>query len=373
MNRLLARLPQARPLAITMWDFSWLERRWPGAGYEDWAESLDGLKLRGYDAVRIDAFPHLVSANPSADWDLEVHWTTQDWGSPAPNRVKVMPSLLEFIDACTEREISVALSSWFRRDRSDIRMTIQEPRDMARIWLDTLKLLGDRTNRLLYVDLCNEWPLHHWAPYFDPDSDTRLEIKDWSRPDSLSWMRESIEMIRQEYPELPLCYSFLNTDQKAEAIDLSFMDFAEPHIWMVQANESEFYQEIGYAYELNDPSGYDRVQQLAEITYREKADYWDDLLVQYIREVGKVNSEHGLPLVTTECWGIVDYKDWPLLDWGWVKDLCELGTRTACQTGNWAAIATSNFCGPQFQGMWRDVAWHQRLTRMIHESQLSVV
>jgi hypothetical protein len=25
-----------QPLAITMWDFSWLERRWPGAGYEDW-------------------------------------------------------------------------------------------------------------------------------------------------------------------------------------------------------------------------------------------------------------------------------------------------------------------------------------------------
>ena len=21
--------------AVTMWDFSWLERRWPGAGYED--------------------------------------------------------------------------------------------------------------------------------------------------------------------------------------------------------------------------------------------------------------------------------------------------------------------------------------------------
>jgi hypothetical protein len=32
-----------RPLAITMWDFSWLERRWPGAGYEDWDLALDGL------------------------------------------------------------------------------------------------------------------------------------------------------------------------------------------------------------------------------------------------------------------------------------------------------------------------------------------
>jgi hypothetical protein len=29
------------PLAITMWDFSWIERRWPGAGYEDWDDVLD--------------------------------------------------------------------------------------------------------------------------------------------------------------------------------------------------------------------------------------------------------------------------------------------------------------------------------------------
>lgn len=48
------------PLAITMWDFSWLERRWPGAGYEDWDSILDALKARGYDAVRIDAYPHLI-------------------------------------------------------------------------------------------------------------------------------------------------------------------------------------------------------------------------------------------------------------------------------------------------------------------------
>ena len=32
------------PLAITMWDFSWLERRWPGAGYDDWDLALDGLR-----------------------------------------------------------------------------------------------------------------------------------------------------------------------------------------------------------------------------------------------------------------------------------------------------------------------------------------
>ena len=36
----------AYPLAITMWDFSWLERRWPGAGYEDWDVALDELKAQ---------------------------------------------------------------------------------------------------------------------------------------------------------------------------------------------------------------------------------------------------------------------------------------------------------------------------------------
>lgn len=76
------------------------------------------------------------------------------------------------------------------------------------------------------------------------------------------------------------------------------------------------------------------------------------------------------PLVTTECWGLVDYKDWPLLKWDWVKDLCELGTITAARTGMWVGVATSNFCGPQFAGMWRDVEWHKRLTSIIRSSPL---
>jgi hypothetical protein len=52
------------PLAIAMWYFSWLERRWSGAGYEDWDMALSGLKEREYDAVRIDVFLHFVAADP---------------------------------------------------------------------------------------------------------------------------------------------------------------------------------------------------------------------------------------------------------------------------------------------------------------------
>jgi hypothetical protein len=33
-------------------------------------------------------------------------------------------------------------------------------------------------------------------------------------------------------------------------------------------------------------------------------------------------------------------------------------------------MATSNFCGPQFVGMWRDIAWHKRLTDLIKSSSI---
>jgi hypothetical protein len=53
-----------------------------------------------------------------------------------------------------------------------------------------------------------------------------------------------------------------------------------------------------------------------------------------------------------------------------VKELCELAVRTASATGRWVAMATSNFCGPKFIGMWRDVSWHQRLTDVIHQGSV---
>lgn len=40
-------------------------------------------------------------------------------------------------------------------------------------------------------------------------------------------------------------------------------------------------------------------------------------------------------------------------------------SRNRASTGAWMAIATSDFCGPQFTGMWRDVAWHNELTELV--------
>ena len=35
------------PIAITMWDFSWIERNWLGSGFENMDRALDELVERG--------------------------------------------------------------------------------------------------------------------------------------------------------------------------------------------------------------------------------------------------------------------------------------------------------------------------------------
>jgi len=357
-----------KPLAITMWDFSWLERRWPGAGYENWGLALDGLVERGYNAVRIDAFPHLVHFGAEKEWLLLPVWDQQVWGSADVNRVRVMPALIDFIAKCRDRNIRVALSTWFREDEANTRMKVTMPAIMAEIWisvLDAIKKAG-LLDSLFYVDLCNEWPGDLWAPFLQP----KVAWGEWHQPHSLAWIKESIAQVRAAYPGLPLLYSFDN-DRVENYLDYApGFDLYEHHIWMAPQNDGEFYKLAGYGYERFDPKGYSNLSLKAEAIYREKPKYWQGLLTAKIDRIAAVSKQARVPLATTECWGLVDYKDWPLLKWDWIKELCEMGASHAAATGQWCAIATSNFCGPQFQGMWRDVAWHKRLTRIIRESPL---
>lgn len=360
------------PRAITMWDFSWLERRWDGAGYEDWDLVLDELAERGYNAIRIDAYPHLIAENPAKKWMLNEVWAQQVWGSPDMNEVQVQPFLNQFLEKCRARDIKVGLSSWYRQDVDDTRMKITTPAKMAGCWLKTLQSIeaDGLLDTIMFVDLCNEWPGNHWAPYFASQY-PQVNWGQWYKDESLVWMKAALEIMRGEYPDMPFLFSFDNSEvEQYSETDTSFLDLYEHHIWMVQQNNSEFYKAVGYTYERFNHNAYKSVVANAERLYKEKPAYWQQLLVDKIERMAKVAKQNKRLVVTTECWGIVDYKDWPLLKWDWVKELCALGTLTAAKTGAWVGIATSNFCGPQFVGMWRDIQWHKELTSVIRSSPI---
>ena len=226
--------------------------------------------------------------------------------------------------------------------------------------LDSIAAAGLIGN-ILYVDLCNEFPLDVWAP-FAPKNLSRATAE------GARWMREPIALLKQSYPQLDYTFSFTSEYESWKRQDVSMLDFFENHLWMTHF--SEFYDKVGYHYERFDPIGYDNLALKAEPVYRSDVAHWKerqaygiDLLAEWARAARK-------PLITTECWAIVDYKDAPMLHWDWIKDLCESGVRHASEQGVWVAMGTSNFCGPQFHGMWRDVAWHRRMTGLIHGGPL---
>lgn len=357
-----------RPLAITMWDFSWLERRWPGAGYEDWDRALEELVERGYDAVRIDAYPHLVHAGAQAAWTLEPQWNQQLWGAQSRISVQVVPALVEFVRAAARHGVVVVLSSWFRQDLGDVRMTITTPAHLAAAWTATLDLLEreDLLGSIAYVDLCNEFPLPPWAPFlYGVASGAGFRL---SHPEVGRWMRESIDAVRSAHPGLDYTFSFAGPYDDATEVEVAPLDLIEPHLWM--STTTDYYDTVGYRFELFDPAGYDNVVARGRSTYLAEQERLDAELFAGIDHLAGWSRSAGKPLVTTECWAITDYKDWPGLEWGWVKDLNERAVLRASATGRWAAMATSNFCGPQFVEMWRDVEHHRRLTDVIHAGPL---
>lgn len=356
-----------------MWDFSWLERRWDGAGYEDWDRALDELVERGYDAVRIDAYPHLIAAGAEQEWRLRPQWNQEDWGAAEATTVRVLPALLEFIAACRDRGVLVALSTWMRQDEQETRMLITTPEDLARVWSATLDhvVAAGLADAIYFVDLGNEFPLPVWAPYMYR-AGTRATMLSRESSWVKRWLNDSVRTLRAVHPNFRYTLSSCRELRPLPGDDLGELDLLELHIWMSSNETSDFADRIGYHIDSSafDPQAYVPLSGPAELLYRSAPEFWLGKLGDHIQLVAEWSRDVGLPVVTTECWGVINYKDGPQRDWGWVKELCEFGVTTSAATGRWEAIATSNFCGPQFVGMWRDVEWHQRLTQIIKNSSV---
>ena len=360
-----------RGRANAMWDFSWLERTYAGGGYEDWGKALDELVERGYDAVRIDCYPHLVGADPDRTWTMRPCWTQHDWGAPFDVDVTPGPALVGFLDACAHRDVSVMLSSWFRQDTTDQRLAVNTPELFAASWIATLELVerAGHLDRIAFVDLANEFALSRYNAYLYPRGTTAAYVNTASRlePRLRAWVASTLALVRDAYPQLPLCYSFCTEYDTWEQQDVSAFDLLELHIWMTHPVTSSFNDGIGFdlGSSGDDPVGYETIAAKGEAYYRANTEALVADLAATIALAAAWSERASLPVVTTESWSIITYKDGPNLDWGWVKEGCQTGVDLALATGRWASLSTSNFCGPQYRGMWDDVAWHQAVTDRI--------
>lgn len=363
-------------LAITMWDHTVFSRRWGDeAEFADWDRALDELAERGYDCVRIDAWPHLIGAEPGA-FTLEPQRPRWMWGNHSPVTIRPKEEVPRFIELAAARGMKVGLSSWFQPDVGGHRACVRRPEDYARVWEATLAHLEGLHEHVAWVDLVNEFPLALWSPsaWRDITGARWPDVRPLLRPFTPEMRAraeryfEAIDPLRARWPNLRYTFSFqgLFGGANFRRLDLSRFDVLEPHVWL--SNDKRFTLVSGHLLALAELPGSGAVHRaLGPLAWRLGERGWRRALEARLESWARAAVRHGLPLLTTEGWASTMYVDAPRssgAEWRWVKEVAEVAVGLAIEHG-WAGICTSNFCQPSFPGMWADIGWHRRLTEAI--------
>lgn len=398
----------SKPLAITMWDSSWIRRRYRGGGFEDWNTALAGLVERGYDSVRIDVFPHLIARGPDGVLverfkdvpnQFPQFYGFGMWGNPWTMYIEPRRALVEFLTACREHGVKAGLSTWFKPTDDRRNEQIEGLDEFVRVWTETLEFVeaNGLMDTVAYLDILNEYPNGHVFTWlhrtvatmaYPPGPGGGLNTR--QRDFLWDFLSSAIERLRARWPELSISASFTfeGFERYWEGLDLGVLDFLDVHIWLNylpgfsevsdyastierHGQPSELFKVVrgGNAYLENSrliPQDYDYDKTWDAVlgAWRERRGEWTAKFEEQIDRVVRAARQYGLHVGQTEGWGMVNWLDHPLLGWDIHRETAELANELAARRG-YTFSCSANFCHPHFLGFWDDPAWHRRVTDTI--------
>ncbi len=377
-----------KPLAIAMWDFSWILRHHKYGSFENWEEVIAGLAERGYNAIRMDAMPQFVVSEKDGTIIDEFRspvksWNPVLWGNQYTMSFRPREALLEFLPLCKKYGIQVGLSSWFSPHgiKRDI---FTEEGGALRAWTETLDFLKENgllDENIIYVDLLNEYPVNHGFDWLKIEMNKCSDTEEFminnpqahmpqkmSNDENVRELRKMVYnnfskdlcgTLAQRYPELDF---FVSYDQAMEDIDLTNQKALDFHMWFSHTGKLPSVKEIGEA-DLN----YDWkvLQANLDKYWQENRQELIDWMDARITSVAKMARENGVVCGNTEGWGAVCWMDHPDLSWDFIKESAEIAVNLCKKHPEYKFICTSNFTHPHFKGMWNDIEWHRKITSII--------
>ena len=380
---------QKKPVAIAMWDFSWIQRHHRLGEFENWDKVLDELAERGYNAIRMDAMPHLVAPTPEGHFQEEYYfkkdsWAPALWGNSYSMRARPREALLEFLPKCYKRGIHVGLATWMPGPVQPF--TTGD--GVFQAWDGTLKLLAKNglLDHVMYVDVLNEYPFWHGFAWLNKGLQERADVKQFkarnpdvhvpdldaigkkSRFNPLqkqfynSFLTDLLTKLKKEYPQLDF-FASLDSGMSLDEIDLSAFGALDYHLWFNHNREMR-------AAGLNTIAAMPNDMEF-ESAFAVLNKFWAGnrtRMIEWISGRIKYVSEHAarlnIPAGNTEGWGPIFWMDHPALDWEWTKEAAEICVPLAREHG-YKFICTSNFTHPQHAGLWKQVKWHRKITSLI--------
>lgn len=379
-----------KPVAIAMWDFSWILRHHRYGEFESWDNVLEGLAERGYNAVRIDAMPQFVAADTQGNSESDFRavkngWQPSLWGNDFTMSFRPKEALLEFLPKCRKYGIKVGLATWFMQHGTSRTDIFNEEGGLLRAWDEALSFLKshDLLSNVIYVDLLNEYP--NWHGYnwlkkslnkLSGQEQYKTDHPEANLPDQIisgkganpkqiefynDFITSVIRALRSKYPELDF-YASLDSSMETDRIDLTEFNALDYHIWFAHSGKIPGLDKVGAR---------DQTLDYRQI-YSDLLLYWKGNKAQLIKwmdgrldEISAAAAKHNIVCGNTEGWGPISWFDHPELGWEWVKESAEICVDLARKHDNYKFICTSNFTHPQFRGMWDDIEWHKKVTSRI--------
>lgn len=395
-----------KPLAIAMWDSSWLRRRYEGGGFESFDRALDELLERGYNAVRIDPFPHMIANAPdgtNAERFLDPPSVTHRvgfaaWGSPWTVYIYPRRDVVEFLRKCEARGIRVLLSTWLKPTAEKRNELLWGKEDLVRIWDETLLFLkeNDCLGPVIGVDVQNEIPYGACNTWLYRQMNALPRSPYEGRPRSQeqiayyrAYFSDVIRELKMRWSELPISASLDHGTfmDGAENMDFSCYDFLDVHMWAENAGSNflkprKLYQKLKsfgepetlYTYVRSgylDPHSrvagdieFEEISKALHESWYQNRALCEEWLESRVATVSEIARRYGIPCGNTEGWGPIHWLEHPLVSWDMVKDAGIIGARLGKKYG-YAFNCQSNFCEPQFRSLWKDVDYHRSVTDLI--------
>ena len=381
-----------KPVAIAMWDYSWILRHHRYGSFENWDRTLEGLAGRGYNAIRMDAMPQFVAAdtNGNIQHNFRSVKTAEGpvpWGNDMTMTFNPREALLEFLPKCKEYGIKVGLATWFMRHGTEREGIFMEEGGLLRAWYETLTFLeqNDMLDNVIYVDLLNEYPNWHGYDWFLNEMNKRSDFNQFklNNPDANvpgvdfnverdqsselkkafynEFINSLIIPLKEKFPQIDF-FASLDSGMDLDSISLENFDALDYHLWFHHTGRLPGLDKI----RSREPdSNYKEI-------YTHLLQYWDankNSLVAWmdgrITKVSEVAEKNNICCGNTEGWGSIWWFDHTELDWNWIKESAEICIDLTKKHDNYKFICTSNFTHPQFVGMWEDIAWHKKITSKI--------
>jgi hypothetical protein len=385
-------------LRITMWDISAALTPTTGGPYADIDKRIDEALERGFNAIRIEAFPILkyppsgepwneITALPAIPLQLTMPWSARGGFTARPHE-----NTVTLLKRFRDRGVKAILTTWAPEFFSLFEETPEFQRRILALPLDDrIHALGVAWKQLLaeyeemgFLDTIAYVELHNEANVLFVNA-ARLLRNEQETGRVYALMGEAVREIKAAFPGLLVGCSFTDDWNTVRGFVTSDFDVLAFHPWILQVPEvqEQFARRKLGEYRLPDYKPPDVPAQSAwryppflyefygtdktkmNRWYREMADTCREPIRRYIRDtlvsVKNRADEIGARAALSEGYSVPWIYEG--VEWDWVEEICEYAIEQAAQQ-DYFAVTTCNFSSPIFS-LWDDVAWHQKTNRIL--------